>query len=248
MHHKHTRMNSTLAYRALIQNTRFTTFEVCVETTSLFICAHNNLGDRTLQLVHQLRNDIKGYIAKHDNFLHALSPLEFDPSAPEVVRRMYHASAKASVGPMAAVAGTIAQMIGEELTAYSPEIIIENGGDIWAKVQEPAVIKVFAGRKAFLGDCGIVIQPHDTPAGICSSSGRFGHSFSFGKADCVTILASSASLADAVATATCNRVQKEEDCVHALEYACTISGVTGAMVIYWDTMAIKGCIELTQTS
>ncbi len=217
-----------------------------METTNLFVCAHTNLYDRAIALVKTLRVDIERYIDTNPQFMHALTPLEPLFSAPEVVRRMCNASLLAEVGPMAAVAGAIAEMVGEELIRYSPEIIVENGGDIWAHLQEPATVSVFAGRSAFSKNLGLALTPEMTPCGICSSSGRFGRSFSFGKADIATIIADTAALADASATATCNMVQSDSDCEKAVTYATSISGVKGALVIYWDTMAAKGAIELTE--
>ena len=41
---------------------------------------------------------------------------------------MIEAGRKANVGPMAAVAGAIAEYVGRELLDFSPEIIVENGG------------------------------------------------------------------------------------------------------------------------
>ena len=238
-------MSNTLPYRINL-NTRFTTFEVRVETTNMLICAHSNVYDRAIALVKSLRQDIEGYIEKNPQFLHALTPLEPETTAPEVVQRMCAASLKAGVGPMAAVAGAIAQMVGEDLLDYSPEVIVENGGDIWANVREPATVSVFAGRSAFSKNLGIALTPAMSPCGICSSSGRFGRSFSFGKADIATIIADTAALADAVATAACNMVQSDSDCAKAVSFATSISGVKGALVIYWDTMAVQGTIELTE--
>lgn len=234
-----------MPYRTRL-NTRFTTFEVRVETSNLFICAHSNVYDRAIALVKSLRKDIENYIVKNPQFLHALTPLEPEVLAPVVVQRMCAASMLAGVGPMAAVAGAIAQMVGEDLLHYSPEVIVENGGDIWAYVHEPATVSVFAGRSAFSRNLGIALTPAMSPCGICSSSGRFGRSFSFGKADIATIIADNAALADAVATATCNIVQCDSDCAKAVSFAKSISGVKGALVIYWDTMALQGNIELTE--
>lgn len=238
-------MSNTLFYRTTF-NTRFTTFEVHVETTNLFVCAHQNLYDRAIATVKALRKDIERYIEKNPQFLHALTPREPEVLAPEIVQRMCAASMRAGVGPMAAVAGAIAQMVGEDLAHYSPEVIVENGGDIWAYVQEPATVAVFAGRSAFSKHLGLALTPSNSPCGICSSSGRFGRSFSFGKADLATIIADTAHLADAVATATCNMVQSDSNCAEAVNYAKSISGVQGALVIYWNTMAVAGNIELTE--
>ena len=89
------------------------------------------------------------------------------------------------VGPMAAVAGAIAEFVGEELLAYSPEVIIENGGDIYIKSLKKRVVGIYAGNSPLTGKIGLEIEGKETPIGICTSSGTVGHSLSFGRADAV---------------------------------------------------------------
>jgi hypothetical protein len=79
--------------------------------------------------------------------------------------------------------------------------------------------------------------------GICTSSGTVGHSLSFGRADSAVILAGSAALADAVATAAANRVNKEADLEPALAFARSIKGVLGVILIVKKSMISWGAIE-----
>ena len=117
------------------------------------------------------------------------------------MKQMIEAGQKAGVGPMAAVAGAIAECVGRELLAFSPEIIIENGGDIYLKCLKKRVVGIFAGKSPLTGKIGLEIDAKDTPLGVCTSSGTVSHSLSFGKADAAVAIAPSATLADAAATA-----------------------------------------------
>ena len=123
-----------------------------------------------------------------------------------------------------------------DLLKYSNEVIVENGGDIYLKTKEHRKIGVFAGKSPFSEKICLEIAPEDTPLGVCTSSGTVGHSLSLGKADAAVILADDAFLADAVATATGNRVKTWEDIDAAIEFASGIEGVKGVLIIIGDKM------------
>ena len=229
-------------YRDFSSSSRWTTFRVKVETTDLYIRADGDLSDKARSVVEILREELRAHIIIQENFLTSLSPVRRIPDVPEVVRRMYDASESAGTGPMAAVAGAIAELTGHELSATAGEIIIENGGDIWMKVTEPVTMSVYAGYSIFSGKLCISISPDKTPLGICCSSGKIGHSTSFGNADAVTVFSVNAALADAVATEACNIARKEEDLSRSVEYAMAVPGINGIVAIFGDTMAAKGDI------
>jgi len=161
---------------------------------------------------------------------------------------MIEASRKAGVGPMASVAGAIAEYVGRELLDFSPEIIVENGGDIYLKSLTKRTIGVFAGNSPLTGKIGLEINPQDTPLGICTSSGTVGHSLSYGKADAVVALSSSATLADAAATAIGNRVSQASDITGAIEFGKNISGLKGLIIIVDDNIGVWGEVKLCETS
>jgi hypothetical protein len=90
----------------------------------------------------------------------------------------------------------------------------------------------------------MLIKPSARARGICASSGTVGHSLSFGKADAVIIVASNAALADAVATATANRVNTKDDFAAACGFARTVRGVSGMLIIVKSDILSWGEIEL----
>ncbi|HHZ17607.1 MAG TPA: UPF0280 family protein [Clostridia bacterium] len=196
------------------------------------------------------RQVLQEYIQKHPDFLTALEPWRPEPSKeeqeqiPAAVRAMCRATELAGVGPMAAVAGWLAERTGTYLARYSRDVIVENGGDIWLKSSRTRKVSIYAGDSPFSHQIGLEIRPDRTPLGICTSSGTVGHSLSFGRADAVVILAPSAVLADAVATAACNRVQGTADLQKTVEWALTVPGVTGALAVLADKLAVKGEIKL----
>ena len=231
-------------YRSQHASPDLVSFTVSVKETNLFVSAQTNLERKTHRLVLKYRGILEKYIAGHPDFLTSLKPIDVEADAPPIIRDMVQATRKAGVGPMASVAGAVAQFIGEELLDYSPDVIIENGGDIYIKTTRDRVIGIYAGDSPLSGKIGLEIAPGDTPCGICTSSGTVGHSLSFGKTDAVTIVAPSATLADAVATACGNVVQTGDDIEQGLSIASKIANVTGAVIIAGDRIGAWGAVRL----
>ena len=230
-------------YRDFTDTDRWTAYRVKVDTTDLFIRSKVDLSSMAEAAVRRIRGDLWRHIEEIPDFLTSLSPLPVPEDCPGAAAAMYRAGTAAGVGPMAAVAGTIAGMVGIELAEHSPEVIVENGGDIWLRAERPVEVSVYAGEFRFAGKLRVMIHPGSTPCGICTSSATMGHSLSFGKADAVTVIAGDAALADALATACCNMIQACDDIPVALEYAMD-HGASGIIAILYDSMGIKGNIEL----
>ncbi|PPD57271.1 UPF0280 family protein [Dehalogenimonas etheniformans] len=231
-------------YRKWHESADLVSFTVSVNETNLFVSARVDLERKARKLVLKYRSILENYIAGHPTFLTSLKPVEIEADAPLIVRDMAETTNKVGVGPMASVAGAVAQFVGEELLEYSPDIIIENGGDIYITSTRERVIGIYAGDSPLSGKLGIEIFPNETPCGICTSSGTVGHSLSFGKADAVTIVAPSAILADAGATACGNVVQTSADIERGLELASKIAGVSGAIIIVGERVGAWGSVRL----
>jgi len=215
-----------------------------VEQTDLHIGASRILKKESTEKIRFYRSQIEGYIKKDPQFLVSLEPIMCKADAPDIVRWMCEAASKAGVGPMAAVAGAISQKDGEALLPLSPEVIVENGGDIFIKSNEERVIAIYAGASPLSQRLGIRIFPQDTPCGICTSAGKIGHSLSLGKADAAVVVSRDTALADAVATALGNRVKTPADIEGALQFVQGIDGIVGALVIIDDRMGAWGRLRL----
>ena len=149
---------------------------------------------------------------------------------------------------MASVAGAIAEFVGSQLLAFSPEVIVENGGDIYLHSLGKRLIGIYAGKSPLTGKIGLEINGQDTPMGICTSSGTVGHSLSYGKADAVIVLSPSATLADAAATAIANRIIQPGDIPNGIEFAQSIDGLKGVIIIQDEKVGLWGEVKLCQMS
>lgn len=200
--------------------------------------------DFAKERVYLYRRQIENYITKDRRFLTALKPVVVELNAAPIVKRMAQAARRANVGPMAAVAGAVAEFVGRGLLRKGyKEIIIENGGDIFIVTSKMRKIGLYAGKSRLWNKLSLKIKSNDTPIGICTSSGTIGHSLSFGKASAVTILSKNVSLADAVATACANRVKSPQDSGRAVDFAKSIKGVLGVIIIIKNHLFIWGKVE-----
>ncbi len=234
-------------YRHWIEGKELVAFSVAEKETDLYIRASSNLQRKAYRLVLKYRYQLESYIKRNPSFRTSLKPVAVPEYAPAIVRQMAQAGQKAGVGPMAAVAGAIAECVGQELLTFTPEIIVENGGDIFLKIKKNRVVGIFAGDSPLTGKIGLEIESRDTPLGICTSSGTVGHSLSYGKADAVIVVAADAALADAAATAIGNRVNKPADTDDTLGFAQGIGGLKGVVIITGEKAGAWGDIKLCET-
>jgi len=233
-------------YRNLVKTDDLIKFEVMVKETDLLVRAERDLTKETRESILKYRYQLETYIAMNPEFQKSLIPLKGDSDVPEIVREMIRTSQLAHVGPMAAVAGAMAESVSKDLLKLSKEVIVENGGDIYLSTSKERTIGIYAGDSPLSLKIGIVIRPEETPLGICTSSGTVGHSLSFGKADAVCILSRSAALADAAASAVGNIIQEKKDIELGLERGKEIEGVLGTLIIVGEKMGVWGNIKLIQ--
>jgi len=219
-------------------------FQVVVEETDLLILAERDLQKEARRAILKYRNQLEKFIDLHPYFLKTHSPYGIPLFSERLIRNMAWAAKKCRVGPMAAVAGAIAEMVGSDLLKYSKEVIVENGGDNFLKVIKPRRVGIYAGDSPFSEKIALEIDPQDTPCGVCTSSGTVGHSFSYGKADAVCVIAKSAALADAAATAIGNVVLDVETIEKGLKLAKKIRGLSGVLIIKDDKMGIAGKVRI----
>ncbi len=236
-------------YRDMFSSEDLKHFRVSVKTTDLDIGVfRDSFSQEMVRHVHKfvtgLRQQLEEYIQDDPGFGTSLVPWVVRDDAPEIAVEMARAAKASGVGPMAAVAGTVAEYIGREVSRYSREVIIENGGDLYISTTRKRSVGIFAGRSPFTGKIAVEILPEWGTIGLCTSSGTVGPSLSFGKADAAVVIAKTAALADAAATAVGNVVQLPDDVEKSVNFAARIPGVLGAIAIKDDRMAVWGNIRL----
>ena len=239
-------MHEERFYRGLSKPQDLHCYEVKLKETDLFCCTSSDVREVIENKVLYYRRQLEEYIRQRPDFLHSLVPIDADPLAPNIVKQMLAASASVGVGPMACVAGAIAEFVGKDIESVSEEYIIENGGDIQLRTRKERMALVYAKDSPFSNKLGIRLKPRKEAYGVCTSSGTVGHSLSFGKADAVCILAPSALFADGLATRVGNMVKEESDIPQALEQGKTHADVMGILIILGDKLGVWGDVDLVK--
>ncbi|MDD5687837.1 MAG: UPF0280 family protein [Elusimicrobia bacterium] len=226
-------------------------FKVVNEESDLYILADSDLTSQSENLLAKYREQLIDYIKKYPEFQFTLSPYIIPSQiseVPEIVKMMVLETAKVDVGPMASVAGAVAEFIGNELLKLSKNVIIENGGDIFIKTTKPRKIGIHAGKSKLSDKFAIEILPEMTPLGICTSSATVGPSLSFGKTDATCVVAKSATFADACATAIGNIVKEKSDIQKAIDFAKSLKDkeLLGVVIIIDDNIGIWGNLKIIE--
>ena len=160
--------------------------------------------------VYSIRRDLKEYISRNPDFGLTMEPVDVDEDSSLIVKTMADASRVSEVGPMACVAGAISELSLKYLidlkSRYS---IVENGGDVALINDEKVLCGIYSNNQILENNIAFEIRPRKKALGICTSSGKIGHSISFGDADSVSVISESPSIADGLATRIANDVAGE---------------------------------------
>lgn len=244
------------SYRKAMGHRRFVSLTVCLKESDLWIgvdpesfaaIGETALRSCVLERLTELRSILERYGAKRPEFFSSLTPIAQDEGAHILIQEMISAAEAAGTGPMAGVAGAAAGDIGAYLNdLWSPrELVIENGGDLYIQAQQEVVVSVFAGSSALSRKIQVHIPASVTPVGVCTSSGTFGHSFSFGAADAVMAAAKSPILADALATSFCSRVKTPADVDAAAAEMEGFDDLISGVIIMGDKAGLFGDLEIS---
>ena len=194
----------------------------------------------TAEIVRQ-RKILEDYLDRHPEFKTAFEPVALLADAPPSAQQMALAADRVGTGPMAAVAGTMAQLAAKAgIKAGADEVIVENGGDIYLQTKESVVIGLYPGAGELTGQLGFSLKAEDTPISICSSSGKMGHSRSLGQCDLATVVSKDAGLADAAATQAANLVRTADDVEPTLNRIAAIDGVDGVLIVKDEQFGMAG--------
>lgn len=207
--------------------------------------------EAALAALRAARGAVETAMALDPRFRASLAPLPQDsqgPAPPSLVRDMLAAGEACGVGPMAAVAGGVAEAVAWALReAGARNVLVENGGDLFCLGDRERVVGLLP-HPDLPAPLGLRLPPDRLPCAVCGSSGRLGHSLSFGQADLAAVLADSGTMADAAATALGNRLRQAEDIPEALAFIQALAAppdrlVRGAVVLCGGKLGAWGEVE-----
>lgn len=233
-------------YQQWMQTDDLRAFRVTVQETDLLILAQQDLSELAIQAIVRYRTQIEAYIQENPAFQTSFDPVAAPPDAPPIIQEMAAAARQAGVGPFAAVAGAMAEYVGKALLPFSPEVIVENGGDIFIASGQSRVFGIYAGSSPLTGKLALRLEASQMPCGVCTSSGTVGPSISLGRADAAIIIAKSAAFADACATALGNRIRTAADISAGLAFAEKTPGIEGAVVILGEAIGAWGNVQFVK--
>ncbi|RLF60882.1 MAG: UPF0280 family protein [Thermoplasmata archaeon] len=177
------------------------------ETVVTIISDKREYIKKAKEEIIEARSRLEDYIIRNPLFKITLEPYECEKNAPQIVKRMCEASKLAQVGPMASVAGAIAEYaVRAMVKSGATYAIVDNGGDIAFFTDREITVGIYAGSAISIA---LKFPPTEKIMGICTSSGTLGYSISFGYADAVSVISENVALADALATAICNDIKKD---------------------------------------
>ncbi len=231
-------------YRNLVETAQLLPYRVVVKETDLMVYTATRLEDEAKELVLEQRGYVETFIKAHPDFGRTLNPWRLEGPAPNVIVNMVKAARNAGVGPMAAIAGAIAEQVGHGLLKMTDQVIVENGGDVFIKTNSSVTVGIFAGKSPLSLRIGIRLESRSKPEAVCTSSGTIGHSLSLGKADAVCVVADSCSIADAAATSIGNLIDSPTDIESAIEAGRRIEQLRGIVVIVGKKIGMWGDLEV----
>lgn len=244
-------MYQARTYRETMSLFRLPSFTIAVGESDLWIGYGPSCTDskelvlEAARLLRRLRSEILAY--PDPEFLTSYVPLKqsADEASPCILG-MLRSAKLSGTGPMASVAGAIAQEVGSHLKKKFSleEIVVENGGDLYLDVLKPLPVTLYAGNNSLSGKVSIVVEPKHCPLGVCTSSAKVGHSHSFGKADAVMVASRDAALADAYATAFCNMVKSEADVERVSRLMNDKEEILSSLVLLDTKLALCGQLEV----
>jgi uncharacterized protein len=244
-------MHEERFYRKMFNTCRFKGFEAGFLETDLWIGVDSDSYRPAMKVVaveriRNVRQQLDSYILIEPEFARTLHPFVPADTAPLLAKEMAVASRTAGIGPMASVAGLLARETAEAIRQNFSvqELVIENGGDIYALLKSELVLSVYAGRSPLSEKIGLVIPPGQSEMGICTSSATVGPSLSLGNADAVAVVCNDVLLADVFATAICNRVKHPDDIEGALAYSEKFLQILSVIIICGDKTGMRGNFEI----
>lgn len=229
-------------YRQYHNSKDLKSYKINLEESDLFIATTDDSRLIAMEALKRCRELIEKEIKSNNEFQTSYCPLKQQSLIPPL-SWMYNAGILCDVGPMASVAGSVAQYVGLDLLKHNKEVIVENGGDIFIATETLRKVLVYAGESSISMKMAIIIEQGTW--GICTSAGKVGPSHSFGNADAAIVISHDCALADAAATVLGNKIKSIDDLEISVKGILEIEGVFGVLAVIDDKIAAAGEIRLS---
>ena len=226
---------------------KFRSHFIIEESDVTIITDREDLIRNSVKNLIENREIIKRTIKKDIKFQKSFKPyFVSEKSPPEIIESMQNASEICNVGPMAAVAGALADLMCDTLKKGGAQIaVVENGGEIAIDSKEDIFIALYSMTTILKANIGFLFKGGGQSTGVGTSSGTFGHAVSFGEADTVTVFANNASIGDAAATRVANEVKGDDvegSVGKGLEIADSLDKVRGVFITRGEYVGKSGNI------
>ena len=220
-------------YRNRVRMDKAVTFEVDVRETNLYIQAQGDLSAKAKDSVFRYRYQVEEYLRQHPAFREASAPIQIYASAPEIVRYSDLSSRSTGVAPMSCVSGAIADFVGRDLAADSPDLVVSSGGDSYVRSSLPLQVYLYARGSPLHEKLILSLPAFKRPFGIST--------FVPGKGiHAVTVLSRSACWASAVARDIGVRLTRGELASSVFDRAENYSNVGGVILISGEKLVVGG--------
>ena len=220
-------------------------FRLDYKYSGLYIICDRDIGSELEEPVLSFYQDIETVIVGRPDFEKSMAPIKAEKDLPRTIKKMCSAGEVFGVGPMASIAGALCDHLAKNLIDRCSFLMIENGGDVYIKSGDPLEVGIFTKNTYFKDKLTLLVEAEQTPCGICSSSGSFGHSLSLGKSDLVTVLSRTTTIADAAATSIANTINSEEDIDKAITRFSQYKEVEGLIIIKNKRIGLWGKLQLS---
>ncbi|MCP4764501.1 MAG: UPF0280 family protein [archaeon] len=215
------------------------------ESDVTIISEKNEYIEAAISVLNEERLIIESTIKKYPKFKTSFIPYSI-PNPPDIIERMQLAAEICDVGPMASIAGALADKMSDSIKKKGAKIaVIENGGEIIIDSVEDIHIALYSMTTALKAKMGFIFKGGNKPIGVGTSSGTFGHAFSFGDADTVTVFGDNAAIGDAAATRVANAVKGEDienSIGKGLEVADSLEKISGTFITRGKLVGKSGSI------
>lgn len=213
------------------------TFDIQVQDMVLHVTAGTDLNEESRAAALSFWEQLHAYTLRNPEIRTSKRPIEVDEQAPEIVREMVGAAARAGVGPMFSFQGAVTDHVGRFLARDMDEVTVSCGGDYFILARKRQKLTIHT--KPDGGGIAIVVQPSKRGVGIATSLGR-------GAAllDGLAVLAESCMLADAAAAGVQAILPKPDGFRLALVYLRKVPGVVGGVVVRGDRIGVAGGVEI----